>query len=354
MKIMFYINAIHHGGAERVMVNLAGGFASAGHDVSLVTSYRDTWEYPLSQSVRRLNLCDALPGGFLKRNLVLAKRLRKAVKSERPDVLVSFMAEPNFRALIATVGLKTKNLISVRNDPNREYPTKLFKILAKNLYKRADGVVFQTSDAKAWFPKKIQDKSRIIMNQVDERFYNTERSEATADIITTGRLTKQKNQKMLIRAYAKIADRISDNLVIYGDGELLPELEALVSELKLEGRVRLPGATKDVAGVLSTAKVFVLSSDFEGMPNSLMEALAVGVPSISTDCPCGGPREIIKDGENGLLCPVGDDNALSAAILRLAVDKDTAENIAACAKERAKAFAPEIVIAKWLDYVENL
>ena len=171
MKVMFYINAIHDGGAERVMINLADRFARFGHEVILVTSFVDKWEYEIPSGVKRLNLCDNIPKGFLKRNLLLYRLLRKVVKCEAPDVLVSFMAEPNFRALLATRGLKTKNLISIRNDPNKEYPTKKFRFFARWLYKKADGIVFQTADAKAWFSKKIQNKSKIIYNQVNEKFY---------------------------------------------------------------------------------------------------------------------------------------------------------------------------------------
>ena len=354
MKIMFYINAIHHGGAERVMVNLAEMFANRGNDVSLVTSFMDIWEYTLSGRVTRINLCERTYKGFIKRNYKLTKLLRKKLKEEKPDILISFMAEPNFRALIATIGLKTKNLISVRNDPNREYPNKLFKFLARNLYKRADGVVFQTSDAKAWFPKKIQEKSEIIMNQVDDKFYHVQRSENPKNIITTGRLTEQKNHEMLIRAYSQIADKVEDDLIIYGEGELREKLESLVKELNLEGRVHLPGATKDVPKVLSEAKIFVLSSDYEGMPNSLLEAMAVGVPCISTDCPCGGPRGIIKDGINGFLCNVNDVNNLACKIETILNLKNAENTIGKSAKEHLMTFAPQIVEKRWISYVEQL
>ena len=274
MKVMFYINAIHDGGAERVMINLADRFARFGHEVILVTSFVDKWEYEIPSGVKRLNLCDNIPKGFLKRNLLLYRLLRKVVKGEAPDVLVSFMAEPNFRALLATRGLKTKNLISIRNDPNKEYPTKKFRFFARWLYKKADGIVFQTADAKAWFSKKIQNKSKIIYNQVNEKFYDTELLKERRDVIATGRLTSQKNHKMLLRAFSLIKDKVDDNLVIYGEGNLRAELEALIIELGLSGRVLLPGATDNVSEKLSGAKLFVMSSDYEGLPNALAEAMS--------------------------------------------------------------------------------
>ena len=122
MKILFYINAIHHGGAERVMCNLATQFSGHGHECVLLTSFRDEWEYSFGEKVRRSTLFESrLEQGFLKRNITLVKALRKVLKKEKPDVLISFMAEPNFRAIIASFGLKNKVIISVRNDPDREY-----------------------------------------------------------------------------------------------------------------------------------------------------------------------------------------------------------------------------------------
>lgn len=354
MKILFYINTIRHGGAERVIVNLAEQFSSHGHEVALATSYKSEGEYALSESVKRIVLTGKKSGNFLVRNFRLIRLLRKKVKEERPDVLVSFMAEPNFRALLACRGKKTKKLISVRNDPNKEYPTGLFRYLARHLYKKADGIVFQTADAKAWFPEKIQKKSTIIYNQVNESFYNTARCGERRGIIATGRLTSQKNHKMLIRAFSMIKDKTDENLVIYGEGNLRGELEALISELSLEGRVLLPGATDNVAEKLSSARLFVMSSDFEGMPNSLMEGMATGLPCICTDCPCGGPREIIEDGVSGILTPVADAEAFAAAMLSLLSDSERAEKMGRAARERAERFAPDVIIENWLSYIESI
>lgn len=354
MKILFYINTICHGGAERVMVNLAEQCSSHGHEVALATSYKSQGEYELSENVKRIVLTDKKSGNFLVRNFRLIRLLHKKIKEEHPDVMVSFMAEPNFRALFARKGKKTKNLISVRNDPNREYPTRMFKYLARHLYKKADGVVFQTADAKAWFPEIIQKKSTIIYNQVNEKFYNTPLLSERRDIVATGRLTAQKNHKMLIRAFSMIKDKTDDNLVIYGEGNLRGELEALIRELGLEGRVLLPGATGNVADALSKARLFVMSSDYEGMPNSLMEGMAIGLPCICTDCPCGGPREIIEDGVSGILTPVADAEAFANAMFSLLSDSERAEQIGRAARERAERFAPDVIIKNWLSYIESI
>ncbi|MBR3804248.1 MAG: glycosyltransferase family 4 protein [Clostridia bacterium] len=352
MKIMFYINSIHHGGAERVITNLANEFSVAGNEVILVTSFKSEKEYVLLDTVKRVSLFDSYIKGALKRNLRLVKGLRKTMKAENPDVIVSFMAEPNFRTIIASRRLKAKVFLSVRNDPNREYGNFLFRFLAKRLFKRADGVIFQTEDAKAWFPKKIQDKSRVIFNQVDKKFFDVQKIEDAKDIITVGRLVPQKRHDVLIKAFSKICDKVDGNLVIYGEGNQRAELEGLIKSLNLEERVKLPGLTSDVPRVLSQAKMFVLSSDYEGMPNALMEAMAVGLPCISTDCPCGGPRELF-DGDGGILVPTGDIDCLATTMLEFYRDEKRMGEISVNAKEKAKEFYPTSVFKRWEDYLFN-
>lgn len=352
MKVMFYINAIHHGGAERVICNLATQFSERGYDCVLLTSFRDSWEYGHGAKVRRKTLFESkLNGNFLVRNFSLTRALRRELKEENPDVLISFMAEPNFRAIVASFGLKNKVIVSVRNDPNKEYGNFITRILAKTLFRRADGVVFQTEDAKKWFPKSIQKKSKIIFNHVDEVFYNTKYEGERHDVVTTGRLVPQKNHKLLIRAFAAIADKVPDNLFIYGEGDLRPELEALISELHMQDRIFLPGGIKNVADTIKSAKLFVLSSDYEGMPNSLMEAMALGVPCISTDCPCGGPRMLLRGSNLSVLVPVGNVEKLSSAMYEKMGD----DQAVSCNRMRecAKLFNTNSVFADWEIYLNN-
>ena len=354
MKILFYINAIHHGGAERVICNLATQFSEHGDDCILTTSFRDNWEYPFGEKVRRITLFESqLNYGFLRRNISLIRKLRKLLKTEKPDIIVSFMAEPNFRTLIAARGLNVKTIVSIRNDPNKEYPNFIYRFLAKHLYKKADGIVFQTEDAQKWFPKSIQKKSKIIFNQVDEVFYNTIYNGERHDIVTTGRLVAQKNHKMLIRAFAAIADKISDNLIIYGEGELRGELESLIAELHLENRVFLPGSTKNVADTIKSAKLFVLSSDYEGMPKSLMEAMALGIPCISTDCPCGGPRMLLKNHSNECLSDVNDFEKFSQKIYFLISNLGKSLIIGQDLKNYAGLFSPDKVFLEWFYYLHE-
>lgn len=345
-KLLFYINALHHGGAERVIAYLANSLSKNEYNCVMVTSIKEPWEYPLDVNVKRTTLFDSgMPHNFIRRNILATLRLRKIIESEKPDMVISFMAEPNFRAIIANIGIKSKNLISIRNDPNREYPNLLFRFTAKILYPLADGIVFQTQEAMNYFSQAVQKKSRIILNPVDEVFFNTPLKKERKGIVTTGRLVKQKNHALLIKAYSSIADKVEDDLYIYGEGELQKELEKLINDLGVKNRVHLLGAVRNVPEVLSNAKLFVLSSDYEGMPNSLMEAMAMGLPCISTDCPCGGPRELLSEND---LFKCNDVEQLSFMIFNKTNILNNMNN------QNITKFRSKNIIKRWKDFIEEL
>lgn len=355
MKIGFYINVIGGGGAERVVANLANQFSEDNDEVVVITSIRHEHEYYLNESIMRYNLEEEEIQGRLKKNLSRIKKLRKIVKDERMDILISFMAEPNYRAIIATVGLKTKCLISVRNDPNREYAGRIGKFLGQHLLPLADACVFQTSEAQAWFPARLQKKSTIIPNAVKKEFFNIKRKRIPGLIVTCGRLTSQKNHKLLISAFCQVASEYSEvTLQIYGEGELREQLQTLINSTQFSDRIKLMGATNNVPEVLSKADIFVLSSDYEGMPNALMEAMAVGVPCISTDCPCGGPRMLLGSQKNKILVPVNDEKKMKDAIIWLIIDNENKKIIENECKNQAEKFKPNYIFRCWKRYIKSV
>ena len=353
--LMFYINAIHDGGAERVMLQLAKRFAGAGYRSVLVTSFVDSWEYPVPEGVERISLeRQQQEQSRLKRNLSRIKALRRLIKGYRPRAVISFMAEPNFRAVLASAFLPVKVIVSVRNDPEREYAGRLGRLVGKLLLPLADGCVFQTEQARSWFPKRLQRKSKVIMNQVDERFFTPAKAGTEGYVMTAGRLTGQKNQAMLIRAFASIAGEVEQELRIYGEGELRGELEELIASLGMEKRIRLMGASDNMPEALAGAGLFVLPSDYEGMPNALLEAMASGLCCIATACPCGGPEAVIEDGISGRLIPVGEETALRDAMLELLRDEDKRREMGAKARRRAESFRPQAIFEQWRQYVESI
>ena len=352
--LVFYINTIHDGGAERVMVNLTKCFAEDGYRVILVNSFRDTWEYEVSPLVKRVVLepQESRENVFVK-NVKRISRLRKVCKTEKADVLISFMGEPNIRAIVASIGLDIKTIISVRSNPDIEYAGLFGSAIKKYVLPRADGCVFQTKYAKEMFPRKLQDKSTVIYNMVKEEFYYV-KAENPKYIVSCGRLNKVKNYEMLIRAYARLHIEDCPQLRIYGQGPEKENLERLIHELSLEGRVFLCGQTDDVAGTLREAKLFVLTSDSEGMPNALMEAMAAGVPCIATNCPPGGVREVFGEGHKEQLVPVGDETALKRAMQAFLSESSKYGKEKAWMMERAAEFRTDKIFNRWKEYIENV
>lgn len=356
MKLLFYINQLYSGGAERVMSILASAFAAHGYQVLLVTSFRGKGEYELDADVKRLSLEDTeIRQSFLKRNVSRILKLRNICKTEKPDIVISFMREPNFRALLATRGLAVRNLVSVRSNPRCEYAGIIGKILGFFLLPFADGCVFQIEDAKKWFPVKLQKKSKIILNPVKEEFYQVPYRPVPGRIVACGRLEQEKNYPMLIDAFVRLVKKHAEiRLVIYGEGSLRGKLQKQIKKAGMQGKISLMGGTRDVPGALSEASMFVMPSLFEGMPNALMEAMAVGVPCVATDCPCGGSRMLIDSGKNGILVKNNDAAALAKAMKKLLDNPAKAAELGAKAKEKAMKFRQERIFGEWEKYVGEI
>ena len=354
MKILFYIDCMRLGGAQRVMKNLTDHFAE-GHDVVLVNDYAPSdgiEEYELSDRVRRICLNEKCRSPDRPGNRERVSLLRKILIAERPDAAVSFLGPPNFRLLTASLGLKHKVIVSVRNDPNKEYGTGMKRMLANAVFCLADGVVFQTPDAASYFSRRIRDRSEVIYNPVAPEFYADSRHGAGTEIIAVGRLHAQKNPMLLLEAFIKVAHEIpAYTLGYYGDGELRQMLAARAEASGMSDRIRFHGRCTDIPKVMRGAGIFVLCSDYEGMPNALMEAMASGLPVIAADCPCGGPRMLIRQKNEGLLIPTGDVDALADAIRTLASDARKREDIGRNAAVRALDFSSDVIMKQWENYI---
>lgn len=355
-KIAFYISTLQVGGAERVISNLANGFCEKGYQVYMITENPDGKEsYPIHQDVKRIVLPKPDKKSRMGNAVARITDLRKTVKEIRPQALISFIGKANIRAVLATRFTHTASIVSVRSAPAREYESKVRRVLAKILFRFAEGAVFQTEDARDFFSPSVRKKATVLLSPLHPdfiipRFAGKRRHE----IVTVGRLHEVKNHEMLIRAFAAIAPEYPDYVLhLYGDGDTKEKLEKLIAELGLENMVILKGSCSHVADAIREAEIFVLSSNVEGMPNALLEAMALGLACISTDCPCGGPRTVIRDGENGLLIPVGDTAALENAIRRILSDPDLEERLGIHAAEIKQELAPERVNQMWMDYIAH-
>lgn len=358
-RIILFISSLQKGGSERVMVNLAEYFQEQKYDVILVTQYQREKEYCISPKIRRVYSepdASMLEGGRIRNFCVRFRTLRRLWKTYRPDVILSFLGKNNLMAVAAAAFLPIKVAVSVRGEPTMEYQGKFMQFIAKTVFRFADGVILQTEQAGQFFPRAVRRKSVILPNPLNPQFTERKVCANREDlIVAAGRLDENKNHVMLIHAFGRIAEEYPTvKLVIYGEGELRTKLEMLIAEKGLTDRISMPGNVNDIADRIGRARIFTLTSNTEGMPNSIMEAMALGIPVIATDCPCGGPATLIEHGVNGLLVPVGDAFALADAFRRIFEDREFEQKLRENARRITETLAPEQVNKKWEDYLNQL
>lgn len=338
------------------MACMANYWARRGWPVTLLTLANDSAKpfFDLDCRIRHVPLGIAgdsphLVAG-LWNNLNRIRVLRQAIRKSDPEVVISFMEQVNVLALLAACGLGVRVVVSERIDPYRFHPGSVWKQLRWLVYSRADCIVVQSRDALAYFLPKFNDRTVVIPNpvvvppdgQVSDGLVTPGRC-----LIAVGRLTEQKQFDLLLKAFARLKDRYSEwTLTIVGDGPMRSELESLCDQLGLAGRVMFTGFVTDPYRYLRQASLFVMSSGYEGFPNALCEAMACGLPVISTDC-AGGVREIIRDGDNGILVPSGDEDALAAAMARLMGNEAERRRLASRAVEVTERFSLGKVMAMW-------
>ena len=374
MKIVFHLNSMGLGGAERVVGILSGCFAGMGHDVTIATEWRSAKEYETDPRVKRVHvgpfedeyMCSFEGKSIIKRILTMIKRhtkLRHFVRESGPDVLISFCNKANFRASVALMGLSTRLIVSVRNDPDVDYAPYGFS--TGMMKKKADGFVFQTEDAMKWFDLGKDAKATVIMNPLSDRICSIDKplfdknrwqdSTAQKTILSLGRIARQKNLMLLVKSFEKtLEDAPEIRLRVFGDTEdkdVLDDVRDYIKEKDLTEFIRISEATDDVVGELGKAYMFVLSSDYEGMPNSLMEAMAAGLPCISTDCPCGGPGTLIENGVSGILTRVSDIDDMSDAMRRIINDPSRAQELADNAYKIKEKLMPEKIASEWMSFI---
>lgn len=361
-KILFHLNCFEQGGAERVVSNLVNRLVKEDYEVIAATEWQGEVEFQLDPRVRRIHVGIQKEDEGKNRLLKIWLRfhyLRQLIKKEQPDVVISFTRRPNYRALISAMGTKVPVIPAVRQDPRSYYNSLADKLLIPVLYRRAAGCVFQTKEQGTYFPVSLQKRSRIILNPVNHKYLNIPKPEIRQKaVVQSGRLVDFKNQEMLFRAFLNVHEKHPDYcLKLYGgdsfDGTK-EKLEAIIKENKAEDYIRLMGPSDSLEKELPSASVYAFSSDYEGMPNALLEAMTLGLPVAATDCPCGGPRTVIEHEKNGLLLPVGDEQAMTDAINRLIEDREFAERLGDNARKISERINEDAVLSQWKEYVEEV
>ncbi|MFA6664107.1 MAG: glycosyltransferase [Lachnospiraceae bacterium] len=363
-SIAFHLNCLCQGGAERVVSTLANSFAEKGLKVYVTTEWRDEDEFVLDERVERVDvgLCaEDKNKNRAAKFMLRIRHLREFLKKEKPDVLVAFTHRPNYRALTAARGTGVPTVIAVRINPVGWYDHWDDKIQIPLLFPKAAGAVFQTKEQRDFFRPYLQDNSRIIINPVNQKYIDAvpPSYEGRAKLVVqSSRLVDFKNQPMLLRAFIKVHSKHPEyKLRIYGpdskDGTKA-KLEKIISDNSAQDYIELSGASMQLEKDMTGAQIFVLSSDYEGMPNVLMEAMAMGLPCVATDCPPGAPRELIKDGENGLLVPVGDETAMADAIDRYIENDELRKKCGTNARKIKDIAGTEVISDQWLEYLNEV
>jgi len=346
------------GGAERVAATLANSWCQMGHEVCLVPTYSGRGEclYALDPRVRLLYLADLAP----KRSAILpldyfrrVLTLRNFIRSEKADVVVSFLANVNVMVLISAIGLGVRTVICERTDPFIMPVPSALQMLRWLAYPLANLLVVQTQSVAEKYQslKRPLPKLAVIGNPIPAEFSShilPQQKRSQNYLLAVGRLSEEKSFDVLIEVFAELAPVHSDwTLRIVGEGPLRSNLENQIQQKALADRIQLPGRTDKVEAEFRLADAFVLTSRFEGFPNALLEAMAVGLPCVAVDCP-SGPKEITDEGRTALLVPLGDKNALRLALSNLMGDEALRQKLSQLAHTSVmERYALEKILQKW-------
>lgn len=328
---------------------IADELCQRGWEVAICLLLSNQVEYSINPQVKIVDMTGDMNLSRLKRLPGWIREIRCFTKKYKPDVILSFVARINIIAQLATLGLKIPIIVSERNDPKSDGRGILVDFMTRLLYPHAKSVVFQTKRAQGYFSESVRKNSVIITNPIEVSSYR--KNVTRGKVVTVGRLMPQKNHIMLIDAFAQLCCSFQEmELYIYGEGYLYGHLEAYAEKLGVKTKVHLMGNVRDIHNQISDAEMFVLSSDYEGLSNALLEAMMLSIPCISTRC--AGSDEYIINNENGLLVDVGDKSALVEAMIKLHLDPDCAKRLGLSARESSKLFERKNVIDKWCEITE--
>ena len=354
MKIAVVTRNLRSGGAERVISQLLDKWVDWGNDCHLILLDKTEHFYKINDSVN-LHEIGRLSENSAKNKLKVYAKVRQIIKEIKPDIVLSMPEEIGIYVIGAMLGTGIPVVVSERNNPRVMPYVKATRALRKILYPFAAGYIFQTQQAASFFSKRIQNKGIVLPNPLDlSRIPEPYTGERSRTVVGAGRFEKQKNFPLLIDAFAKFYENHRDyKLVIYGDGKLRESITSYAENRLPRDVFEFPGRETALPEKIKSCGMFVLSSDFEGMPNVLIEAMSMGVPVISTDCPSGGPADLIRDGENGYLVPTGDADAISEKMKQIADGESCFASLTASADKIKKELDASAVCQKWLDYLKH-
>lgn len=350
MKVVFVTSTLGYGGAAKMLSFVANNIQNKDIDVHVI-GYLCKDVVPVFDKEINLHLL----GTILKEgeHLRILRALYKKIKQISPDLIISFLTFPNMYSVLLGKVLRIPVIISERGNP---YTANGFKMkVIYYIINHADGAVFQTEGAKSFFSEKLQKKSVVIPNPVVKRNNSVcyDLNCENYDIVFVGRLeNKQKRLDILFDALGYVIDAYSDaKLLVYGSGEDENMLKTMVSRLYFSNSIKFMGSTSNPEKAMSQAMVYVISSDYEGIPNSLIEAMSIGMPVVATDCDPGGARLLIEDGVNGFVVPKGDAKAIAEAVIKLFRNKNTRCVFSRNSQKICEKYSETEISSMWNDYI---
>lgn len=348
MKLTFVTSTLHAGGSERVMSLLANTFAQKGYEVEIVCINKHLVFYPIDEKVKVWFAEDEV------KSLSILKKvfwLRNHIKNDRPDVVIAFMLEVYCVTLASLIGVSVPVISSERIDPH--FFGRAKGLLRWLLLRRTTHLVVQTVRIKDFYSAKLQSRTTIIPNPVTDKVFSLTPTLKQKRIIAVGRLAYQKNYPMMFRAFAKVHHDFPDwQLVVYGNGPQKDEIRGVIERLGMEGHIILAGKSDHVVEEMNKSSLFVMSSDYEGMSNALLEAVCVGLPVISTDV--SGARDLITEGVNGYIVPVGNERALTLALSSMLSSPEKMDEMGRQSKALAPRFREEQIVGQWEELIKKV
>ncbi len=344
------IKRLRYSGAYKMFMWLANVLCERGHKVTVMTFMHNDVQ-ALNSKINWIKH-DELENKTIFHKIFV---LRYEINRIKPDVSISFLLDANVYNNFACIGLKTKSVISERNDPFK--PGYWVLKFWKPWFRFAKGAVFQLPKVAEYY-NNIKAPIAVIPNPVlchnDIDIAPFEKRPDTINVL--GRLDIfQKRHDVLIEAFSKfVKEYPSFKLVFYGDGPDKKKMQNQVSKLSLEGKVIFAGITNTPFEVMKNSKMYILTSDFEGIPNSLIEAMSIGLPCISTDCRPGGARLLINDGINGFIVPQGDSNAIAEKMKWYMQHPNDSDKIGLEGKKIKNIFSEELITHQWEGYLYSL